>query len=104
MVPKPDRTVEGRWATRSPGPTGTGTGVALHGGGKLCVKQGGMNQGPTNSKRLIITPLKPSEARAAAARLERERFDLRKVERLSLQFDWIGYEPFEIWVDGLRFE
>jgi hypothetical protein len=88
---------------RLPGPTGTGTSAALH-GGKLYVKRGGMNHGPTNRELWIVTPLKPSEARTTTARLERQRFDLRKVERLSLQFDSMGYAPFEIRVDGLRFE
>ncbi|MBN2491240.1 MAG: right-handed parallel beta-helix repeat-containing protein [Planctomycetes bacterium] len=30
-------------------------------------------------------------------------FAVRQVERLSLQFDSFGYEPFDIWIDGLAF-
>jgi len=50
------------------------------------------------------TLLPAEEARTAKAKLKRERMTLKKVTGLSMQFDSIGHEPFDIWIDGLAIE
>ena len=42
--------------------------------------------------------------RGELAKLQRERMTLKKVNSLSFQFDSVGYDPFDIWIDGLAIE
>lgn len=83
--------------------TGSGTSAALH-DGKLYIKRGGLNYGPSNSELWIVAPLKPEEAGAVEAAAKRDRMDLSHVDFMSVQFDSLGHEPFDIWIDGLCFE
>ncbi len=94
----------GKFTTGSlPDATGTGTAAAFC-NGLLYIKRGGMNFGPTNSELWVVRPLPAEEARTAKAKLKRERMTLKKVTGLSMQFDSIGHEPFDIWIDGLAIE
>lgn len=94
----------GKFTTGSlPDATGTGTAAAFH-NGTLYIKRGGMNFGPTNSELWAVRPLPPEEAKSAKAKLQRERMTMKKVNSLSLQFDSVGYDPFDIWIDGLAIE
>lgn len=86
-----------------PDVTATGTSAAMH-RGRLYIKRGGLNYGPSNSELWEVTPLKPAEARAAEGQAKREQMSLKNVDCVSLQFDSIGHEPFDVWVDGLAFE
>ena len=82
------------------GETGTGTSAAFH-AGKVFVKRGGLNFGPTNGELWVIerapAPAPPEPPEAAA------RVGLSAVDALSLHFDSMGGRPFEIWIDGLAF-
>jgi len=94
----------GRFVTGTlPNVSGSGTSAALH-RGKLYIKRGGVNYGPSNGELWVVEPVSPAEARAVRSRLKRERLSLDRVEYLSIQFDSWGNEPFTIWIDGLAFE
>ena len=86
-----------------PGPTGAGTSATWH-QGKVYIKRGGMNYAPTNDDLWVVTPLKPDEAKAAEKQVKSEIMNLKKVDCLSLQFDSMGNDPFDMWIDGLTFE
>jgi len=86
-----------------PNVTGSGTSAALH-RGKLYIKRGGVNYGPSNGELWVVEPVSPAEARSMRSQLKRERLSLDRVDYLSIQFDSWGNEPFTIWIDGLAFE
>ena len=85
-----------------PDTTGTGTSATLH-EGKLYIKRGGMNYGPSNGELWVVAPLSEEEAKTVKAQ-DVERMTLKKVDYLSIQFDSWGHGPFSIWLDGLAFE
>ena len=87
---------------RLPGPTGAGTSAAFH-DGKVFVKRGGMSYDATNRELWVVRPVPPDQAQALARRAAKARLDLSNVDRLSLQFDSMGWEPFDVWIDGLNF-
>jgi len=94
----------GKFTTGSlPDTTGTGSSAALH-GGKIYIKRGGMNHGPSNREMWIVEPISAELAKSFASQVNRERMTLEKVNGLSLQFDSMGNDPFDVWIDGLAFE
>ncbi|MBP7936184.1 MAG: right-handed parallel beta-helix repeat-containing protein [Phycisphaerae bacterium] len=86
-----------------PGPTGSGTSAAFH-QGKVFIKRGGMNYAPTNDDLWVVKPLSPEEAQTAKKQVQAETMSLRKVDCITLQFDSMGNDPFDLWVDGLNWE
>lgn len=85
-----------------PAETGTGTSAAFH-AGKLFVKRGGTNFGPTNGELWIVAPAPDSTAGVPAAAAV-PRMSFNAVNALSLTFDSSGGRPFTVWLDGLSFE
>ncbi|HOA71984.1 MAG TPA: right-handed parallel beta-helix repeat-containing protein [Phycisphaerae bacterium] len=83
--------------------TGTGSSATLH-RGKLYIKRGGINHAPSNREMWIVEPVPPEKAQAMASRTGRERMSLERVDGLSIQFDSMGHEPFDVWIDGLSIE
>ncbi len=83
--------------------TGSGTSAAMH-DGRIYIKRGGMNYGPSNGEFWVVSPVPAGEAETTERRLRRERMSLEKVDRISVQFDSIGHDPFRVWLDGMGFE
>jgi len=88
---------------RLPDATGAGTSGTFY-GGTVYLKRGGVKYGPDDEQLWVVRPLPPGEAKAAAARRARGRMDLRAVDHLALQFDSMGWAPFDVYLDGLAFE
>ncbi|MFH0947130.1 MAG: right-handed parallel beta-helix repeat-containing protein [Planctomycetota bacterium] len=86
-----------------PDVTGTGTSAVFH-QGKVYIKRGGLNFPLFNSHLWIVRPISAEQASRRLAEQEQRGMTLEKVDCLELQFDSVGYLPFEIWIDGLRFE
>ncbi|MEW6071103.1 MAG: right-handed parallel beta-helix repeat-containing protein [Planctomycetota bacterium] len=86
-----------------PAATGAATSACLH-AGRLFVKRGGLGYGPFDAELWIVTPVAPERAAAARADLAARRPTLARIDWLALQLDSNGQEPFDVWIDGLRFE
>jgi len=84
-----------------PDATGTGTSLAFH-DDKVFVKRGGMNFPAFNAQMWVIRPVSDEEARRGRENAASRSLRMADVNRLSLQFDSNGGEPFDLWVDGLR--
>ncbi|MFT4839896.1 MAG: parallel beta-helix repeat protein [Planctomycetota bacterium] len=86
---------------RLPATTGSGSSACLF-RDRLHIKRGGVQDGTDANIHLwTVRALSPADANAAIAHQVATTPDLRKVDRLSLQFDSSGREPFTIWIDGL---
>lgn len=90
-------------AGRLPGPTGSGSAAAFH-GGSVFVKRGGVSHGPSNRHLWIVRPLGREEAATAAQDAEGRRMRLDRVDRLSFQLASAGELPWTVWIDGLAAE
>lgn len=86
-----------------PEPTGTGTSGTFH-DGKVYIKRGGTNFGPTNAELWVVKPLSAEKAKEIAAKAKKERMTLDKIDSVSFQFDSMDWQPFDIWIDGLTIE
>jgi hypothetical protein len=87
---------------RLPAPTGAGTSATLH-EGKVFLKRGGLSYGPDNEQLWIVGPVSAEKAAEIAERNQKKKMRLDRVERVTWTFD-SGGAPFDVWLDGLRFE
>ena len=86
-----------------PDVTGTGTSAVFH-QGAVFIKRGGLNFKTFNSHFWVVRPLSAEQASRRLQAQGRGGMSLEKVDCLEFQFDSVGFSPFEIWIDGLRFE
>ncbi|MBS1705985.1 MAG: right-handed parallel beta-helix repeat-containing protein [Armatimonadetes bacterium] len=98
-------------AVSNPGFQGTGPII------KLFSKGGSLQLNPAKDENLFTWLNSNSEARYQWLRIEvplggdamwdrkaEGKFDLTKVDALGIGMDSMGYEPFTVWLDGIRFE
>ena len=88
---------------RLPDLTGTGGSAVFH-RGKLYIKRGGLNFPVFNGQLWIVSPVPPERAARLLEEQEQRRLELKSIDSLTIQFDSNGHQPFEIWIDGLRFQ
>ena len=88
---------------RLPDATGTGSSAVLH-QGRLYIKRGGLNFPAFNGQLWIASPIPPERAAALLSEQARRKPEFDRADSVSIQFDSNGHQPFEIWIDGLRFE
>ncbi len=86
-----------------PDVTGHGTSAAFH-DGKVFVKRGGLSFAAFDEDLWSVEPIPAERAERARGQLEERRMSLERVDCLSLRFDSNGHRPFDLWIDGLRFE
>ncbi len=84
---------------RLPGETGAGTSACLH-DGAIWIKRAGTLDPELDRHLWRVTPLGDDPETHPTAAPTTLPFE--KIDRLALTFDSWGYEPFTVWVDGLR--
>ena len=85
-----------------PATTGAGTSVCRF-GDRLIIKRGGISDDATGDGQLwTVRVINAKEAEVAKLRQSRAAPDLRRIDRLSIQFTASGTKPFTVWIDGLQ--